>query len=410
MKNENTNKSTDTYVEFEYYWFDIQNGTIGERSKSTSTENYFYRESTQNVPTTVSEIPMRTEADTRTGGANYYCVQVLGKLVVNGVPQSGYYYKSLVPIISFGGHPINSNATTDKDYIFNVNVIPAQFAVSFDSQGGSTVPEENVQYDTLISQPAEPTKIGYTFVGWYKEAACQNIWDFATEKMPANAVTLYAKWEANTYSIDFNTNGGAGTMASQTFVYDTAQALEANRFTKEGYTFKGWSTTANGQVVYIDGATVNNLTATNYGTVTLYAVWESNQYSVTFKDWDGSVLKTEQVAYNTGATAPTEPSREGYRFIGWSAAFDKVKGDMEVTALYEKEEAIVPPTETEQPQTPTQGGEMNNTDIKTQTGTNLETAKTGDDVIVETLMATGSISSIAAAIAFFFRKKKKSES
>ena len=52
------------------------------------------------------------------------------------------------------------------------------------------------------------------------------------------------------------------------------------------------------------------------------------------------MLKTEQVAYNTGATAPTEPSREGYRFTGWSAAFDKVKGDMEVTALYEKEEAI----------------------------------------------------------------------
>ena len=199
-------------------------------------------------------------------------------------------------------------------------------------------------------------------------------------------------------------------MSSQAFVYDTAQALEANRFTKEGYTFKGWSTTANGQVVYTDGATVNNLTATNHGTVTLYAVWEANQYTVTFKDWDGSVLKTEQVAYNTGATAPTEPSREGYHFTGWSAAFDKVKGDMEVTALYEKEEAIVPPTEPEQPQTPTQGGEMNNTDIKTQMGTNLETAKTGDDVVVETLMATGGISSIAAAIAFFFRKKKKSES
>ncbi|MFR5069925.1 MAG: hypothetical protein ACLTE2_09150 [Eubacteriales bacterium] len=135
MKNENTNESTDTYVEFEYYWFDIQNGTVGERSKATGTEDYFYRESTQNVPTTVSEIPMRTEADTRTGGTNYYCVQVLGKLVVNGVPQSGYYYKSLVPIISFGGHPINNNATTDKDYIFNVNVVPAQFTVNFDSQG-----------------------------------------------------------------------------------------------------------------------------------------------------------------------------------------------------------------------------------------------------------------------------------
>ena len=532
MKNENTNESTDTYVEFEYYWFDIQNGTVGERSKATSDENYFYRESVQNVPTTVSEIPMRTEDDTRTGGANYYCVQVLGKLVVNGVHQSGYYYKSLVPIISFGGHPINNNATTDKDYIFNVNVVPAQFTVSFDSQGGSDVAEQNVEYDTLIQEPTEPTKEGYTFVGWYKEAACQNKWDFATEKMPANAVTLYAKWEANAYSVGFNANGGTGTMSEQAFVYDTAQGLETNRFTKEGYTFKGWSTTANGQVIYTDGATVNNLTTTNHGIVTLYAVWEANQYTVTFKDWDGSVLKTEQVAYNTGATAPTEPSREGYRFTGWdktfdvitgdteitaqyvktwtvtfkdedgtvlkieivdegtgaiaptepvkeghtfagwnaafdnvtedtvvtatytvnqytvtfkdwdgsvlkteqvayntgataptepsregyrftgwSAAFDKVKGDMEVTALYEKEEAIVPPTEPEQPQTPGQSGEMNNTETEEKImGTNLEAAQTGDNSIVGPLSATGGISSVAAAIAFFFRKKKKSES
>ena len=532
MKNENTNESTDTYVEFEYYWFDIQNGTVGERSKATSDENYFYRESVQNVPTTVSEIPMRTEDDTRTGGANYYCVQVLGKLVVNGVPQSGYYYKSLVPIISFGGHPINNNATTDKNYIFNVNVVPAQFTVSFDSQGGSDVAEQNVEYDTLIQEPTEPTKEGYTFVGWYKEAACQNKWDFATEKMPANTVTLYAKWEANAYSVGFNANGGTGIMSEQAFVYDTAQGLETNRFTKEGYTFKGWSTTANGQVIYTDGATVNNLTATNHGIVTLYAVWEANQYTVTFKDWDGSVLKTEQVAYNTGATAPTEPSREGYRFTGWdktfdvitgdteitaqyvktwtvtfkdedgtvlkveivdegtgaiaptepvkeghtfagwnaafdnvtedtvvtatyiinqytvtfkdwdgsvlkteqvayntgataptepsregyrftgwSAAFDKVKGDMEVTALYEKEEAIVPPTEPEQPQTPGQSGEMNNTETEEKImGTNLEAAQTGDNSIVGPLSATGGISSIAAAIAFFFRKKKRSES
>ena len=86
-------------------------------------------------------------------------------------------------------------------------------------------------------------------------------------------------------------------------------------------------------------------------------------------------------------------------------------GDTVVTAQYEKEEVIVPPTEPEQPRTSGQGGEMNNTETeeKTQTGTNLEAAKTGDDSIVELLLATGGISSIAAAIAFFFRKKKKSE-
>ena len=75
-----------------------------------------------------------------------------------------------------------------------------------------------------------------------------NKWDFVTEKMPANAITLYAKWEANEYSVDFNTNGGTGTMPAQAFVYDTAQTLTTNTFTKEGYTFTGWSSTADGQV------------------------------------------------------------------------------------------------------------------------------------------------------------------
>ena len=149
-------------------------------------------------------------------------------------------------------------------------------------------------------------------------------------------MTLYAVWEANAYSVEFNANSGTGTMPSQAFVYDTAQALETNRFTKEGYTFKGWSTIVNGQVMYTDRATVNNLTATNHDTVTLYAVWEANQYTVTFKDWDGSVLKTEQVAYNTAATAPAAPTREGYRFTGWDKTFDVITGDTEITAQYIK--------------------------------------------------------------------------
>ncbi|MFR1214219.1 MAG: hypothetical protein ACLSCV_05280 [Acutalibacteraceae bacterium] len=79
---------------------------------------------------------------------------------------------------------------------------------------------------------------------------------------------------------------------------------------------------------------------------------------------------------------------------------------MEVTALYEKEEAIVPPTEPEQPQH-RQSGEMNNTETEEIImGTNLEAAQTGDSSIVGPLSATGGISSIAAAIAFFFRKRK----
>lgn len=293
-----------------------------------------------------------------------------------------------------------------------------QYSVEFSvNDGAGTMPSQAFVYDTAQTLETNKfTKEGYTFKGCSTTADGQVVYTdgasvYNLTSTNNGTVTLYAVWEANAYSVEFHANGGTGTMPPQAFIYDTAQALEVNRFTKEGYTFKGWSTTADGQIVYTDGASVNNLTSTNHGTVTLYAVWEANQYTVTFKDWDGSVLKTEQVAYHTAATAPTDPTRDGYRFTGWDVAFDNIMGDTVVTAQYEKEEVIVPPTEPEQPRTSGQGGEMNNTETeeKTQTGTNLEAAKTGDDSIVELLLATGGISSIAAAIAFFFRKKKKSE-
>jgi hypothetical protein len=59
-------------------------------------------------------------------------------------------------------------------------------------------------------------------------------------------------------------------------------------------------------------------------------------YTVTFKDWDGTVLKTETVASGKSATAPAAPSREGYTFIGWDKSFDSVTSDLIVTALYEE--------------------------------------------------------------------------
>ena len=255
-----------------------------------------------------------------------------------------------------------------------------QYTVTFKDWDGSVLKTEQVAYNTGATAPTEPSREGYRFTGWDKT------FDVITGDTEITA--QYVK----TWTVTFKDEDG--TVLKIEIVDEGTGAIAPTEPVKEGHTFAGWN------------AAFDNVTEDTVVTAT-YTV---NQYTVTFKDWDGSVLKTEQVAYNTGATAPTEPSREGYRFTGWSAAFDKVKGDMEVTALYEKEEAIVPPTEPEQPQTPGQSGEMNNTEIKTQTGTNLEAANTGDDFIIEPLLATGGISSIAAAIAFFFRKKKKSES
>ncbi|MDF2885219.1 MAG: hypothetical protein K0R54_5791, partial [Clostridiaceae bacterium] len=77
-----------------------------------------------------------------------------------------------------------------------VRVDPTKMSqVLFDSQGGSDVDDIIADKNTLIQAPASPTRPGYIFEGWYKEAECVNKWDFTTEKVTSN-ITLYAKWTA----------------------------------------------------------------------------------------------------------------------------------------------------------------------------------------------------------------------
>jgi uncharacterized repeat protein (TIGR02543 family) len=90
----------------------------------------------------------------------------------------------------------------------------------------------------------------------------------------------YANWVANTYIIQYNANGGSGTMSNTTCTYDKSVNLTTNSFTREGYDFLGWSTTSTGSVVYQDGASIKNLTTTNNDVITLYAVWKAHSGKV----------------------------------------------------------------------------------------------------------------------------------
>lgn len=68
--------------------------------------------------------------------------------------------------------------------------------VTFDSQGGSSVPSQLLSVNDKVTAPTEPTRSGYTFRGWYKEADCTNEWDFENDTVTAGII-LYAKWQAN---------------------------------------------------------------------------------------------------------------------------------------------------------------------------------------------------------------------
>ena len=128
------------------------------------------------------------------------------------------------------------------------------------------------------------------------------------------------------YTVVFNGNGStSGTMNNQAFEYSIAQNLTANGFNRTGYTFAGWATEANGAVTYTNQQNVINLTATDGGTVNLYAKWTPNTYTVHFDgngNTSGSMSDmsfTYDVAQNLTAN---DFNRTGYTFAGWATEAD----------------------------------------------------------------------------------------
>ena len=132
--------------------------------------------------------------------------------------------------------------------------------------------------------------------------------------------TLYAQWIPNNYTINFDKNGTGveGSTASVAATYDASVALTANGFSRFGYTFSGWAESADGAVVYGDGATVENLTAEHNGVVTLYAVWTADPYTMTFDVNGGDAIAPVGYTVESEDVIPT-PNRDGYDFTGWTA-------------------------------------------------------------------------------------------
>ena len=172
--------------------------------------------------------------------------------------------------------------------VWNTN----KYTITFDTNGGSEIAPITQDYGTAITAPADPAREGYTFIGWDKAIPAT---------MPAENVTVTAQWEINRYTVTFDTAGGS-EIAPITQDYGTAIAAPADP-TREGYTFIGW-----------DREIPANMPAEN---VTLTAQWEINRYTVTFDTNGGSEIAPITQDYGTAITAPADPTREGYTFIGW---------------------------------------------------------------------------------------------
>ena len=222
-----------------------------------------------------------------------------------------------------GSYSIVVTYNLDDYDIYNYNSEPVEFAiqngavtvaaaqpemhtVTFKDWDGTVLKTQEVQHGGDAEAPADPTRTGYTFTGW----------DKAFTNITADLVVT-AQYEINTYTVTFKDWDGT-VLKTQEVQYGGDAEAPADP-TRVGYTFTGW-----------DKEFINIA-----ADLVVTAQYEINTYTVTFKDWDGTVLKTQEVQYGGDAEAPADPTRTGYTFTGWDKEFTNITADLVVTAQYE---------------------------------------------------------------------------
>lgn len=166
--------------------------------------------------------------------------------------------------------------TVTSDLTLYAKWTPVGYRVTFESNGGSSVSSQEVEYGKTVTQPQNPTKSGLNFAGWYTDVQCTKLYYFST---PVTAdVTLYAKWLEHGHQIIFNTNGGS-KVDSQT-VADGSVVQRPSDPSKDGYLFASWMDGSNNDY---------DFTKIVSDSFTLYAKW-TNYFSVTMNESKATLI------------------------------------------------------------------------------------------------------------------------
>ena len=183
-------------------------------------------------------------------------------------------------------------------------------------------------YQESVTLPStEPTRPSYVFNGW-NTAANGSGTSYAVSGslvMPASGLTLHAQWVPANFGVVYNANGGSGAPAATNNAFGSSVTISTTQPTRTGYTFRWWTTTANGTgTTYRNPATGTSVTSFSMpgSQVTLYAQWLVNSYTVIYNANLGSNAPASQnVDFDATATASSSaPTRAGYQFLGWNTA------------------------------------------------------------------------------------------
>ena len=184
------------------------------------------------------------------------------------------------------------------------------YTVSFNTNSSTIINPVVYDFGSTITEPTTiPTKTGYTFDKWYKDESLTIPFDFETETVPAQNITLYAGFTINSYTITFVTNTTETTISPIT--YNFGENIEDfSSLTKEGYNFNGWFLNEECTTPF----EAETMPAENF---TLYAKWTIKKIKVYFNTKGGTMIDEMFIDYGSFVEKPDNPTKIGYTFNGW---------------------------------------------------------------------------------------------
>lgn len=193
---------------------------------------------------------------------------------------------------------------------------PTYYTVNFESNGGTAVASQQIEAGKTATKPDDPTKDEYNFRAWYSDEALGNEYKFDTAV--TTDITLYAGWDAATYTVTFDYNYDGAEATTQTV--EIGGAIERPEDpVRDDYTFMGWYTDAECTNVY-------DFTSEVTGDITLYAYWyelPEGYYLATFYLNDGTENEWQKVPFKAGSLYQDiikeveDAKLSGYHFLGW---------------------------------------------------------------------------------------------
>ncbi|MDR2383008.1 MAG: InlB B-repeat-containing protein [Prevotellaceae bacterium] len=246
--------------------------------------------------------------------------------------RSGYDFGGWFTDINGGGTQYTE--TTEYKVVGNTTLYAKwtirKYTLIFDAQGGDQVSAISANYNEVVTL-SSTVRTGYTFKGWNTSTNGNGIaYTGATPYAISGDATLYAQWTANTFTLDFDEQGG-NPISNQTVTYDAATGVLPVS-TRTGYVFKGWHTGIDGGGVQYTSTTIYKVA----GNTTLYAKWEAEKYDLEFNaNYAGGVNPATQLAVY-GKTVTTLPviTRPGYIFKEWNTAQDGSGAKYTVETVY----------------------------------------------------------------------------